>query len=467
LNSGVKAIIKVASSNFLVMSIGIVQTFILPYILEPTEYGYWSFFGLCVGYAGFIILGFCDGFYLKYGGKRYEDIDKKLFSGYYWVLFCYLLIIFLAWCLGIRTLLSYNKRSVILIFIGIGSVFACLNSYFILLNQATARFSIYAKGNVIEKIVILIVSLGCIVIHNVNCYYIICAALCGKILTTIYFAFYSKDIICVKPQFNKVFWSSVVDNIRIGFTLTLSGVSAMLITGFGRFVVENKLGIEELGYYSVMFSISALFTQLIYAVSTVLYPTMRRVDEVKAKFLLMNLDQLIINFGSVILILYYPARYLLEFLFPKYRPAMDCVLYLFPIVICQTRMTLVYNTIYKVLRWEKQLLNNAIISLVVCVTITLILFKINPSKESVALATYSSFFFWNMFSMYYYRKKEGQKKWLIGSDMFLCIIYIIVNYLLGFSVLSCMITILTVLSILFIKNKQTIKIINQLKKYLR
>lgn len=464
LKSEVKSMIKVVSSNLLVMLIGIVQTFILPNILEPVEYGYWSLYGLYIGYAGFVIWGFCDGFYLKYGGKRYEDIDKKLFSGYHWILFCYLILLFLAWCLGIKLLLPYDKRSVILIFIGIGGILVCQNSYFILLNQATARFSIYAKGNVIEKIVVLIVSLGCILLPNVNCYYIICAALIGKILTTIYFAFCSRDIIFLKPQFDRMLWCSVVDNIRVGFTLTLSGVGAMLITGFGRFVVENKLGIEELGYYSLMFSISALFTQLIYAVSTVLYPTLRRVDEVKAKYLLGNLDQLIINFGGIILILYYPARYLLQFLFPKYQPAMSCILFLFPIVICQSRMTLVYNTIYKVLRWEKQLLNNAFISLIFCVISTFMLFNLKSNKESVALAAYMSFFFWNMCAIYYYRKKEGLRQRLINSDVILCIIYIITNYLLGYSIISFTVTLLTVLLTLLVKNKQTIKIIKEFRE---
>lgn len=464
LKSEIKSMIKVISSNLLVMLIGIVQTFMLPYMLEPTEYGYWSLFVLYIGYAGFIILGFCDGFYLKYGGKRYEDIDKKLFSGYHWILFCYLTLMFLVWCLSIMMLLPYDKRSVVLIFIGIGSVLACQNSYFILLNQATGRFSIYAKGNVIEKIVILIVSLGCMIIPNVNCYYIICASIIGKSLTTIYFAFYSRDIIFLKPQFNKKFWSSVVDNVRIGFTLTLSGVGAMLMTGFGRFVVENKLGIEELGYYSLMFSVSALFTQLIYAVSTVLYPVLRRVDGAKAKFLLRNIDQVIINFGGVILILYYPVRYLLEILFPRYRPAMNCILYLFPIIICQTRMTLVYNTIYKVLRWEKQLLNNAIVSLIFCIISTFMLFKLKPDKESVALATYIAFLFWNMCATCYYRKKEGLKKQLIGSDTILCIIYIIANCFFGYSFLSFIVTLLTILLTLILKNKQTIKIIKEFRE---
>ena len=459
----VKSIINVLSANFLLILVGIAQTFILPCLLEPSEYGYWSLYLLYVGYAGFIILGFCDGFYLKYGGEKYEEIDKNTFSGYHWILVVYLLLLLIVWISIMTLLIPFDKRYVVLVFIGIGGVLANHVSYFVLLNQATARFAIYARGHVIEKIVILIVAILCIFMPGVNSYYIIVASLIGKFITLLYFMYFSKNIIFSKPLINKKTLFSVIDNMRVGFTLTLSGVGAMLMTGFGRFVIEKQLGIKELGYYSLMFSISVLITQLIYAFSTVFFPFLRRIKEERVKYFLQNLDQLIINLSGVLLILYYPIRYVMEVIFPQYHPAMGPMLFLFPIILYQCRITLVYNTIYKVLRFEKQLLKNILIALSFCVIITLFLFNINQSKESIALATYISFFFWNLNAIWYYKKREGLKLKLITTDTTLSVIYILVNHLLGYTLYSFIITFMLVLLLMLFNFRQTIKILKEFK----
>ncbi|MGF7057751.1 lipopolysaccharide biosynthesis protein [Brassicibacter mesophilus] len=460
----IKSIINVLSANIIIILIGIVQTFILPSILVPEEYGYWSLYLLYTGYAGFLILGFCDGFYLKYGGEKYEDLDKSIFSCYHWILATYLITLFAIWYLLLTAFLPHDKRYLVFIFIGIGVVLSNQRSFFVLLNQATARFSIYAKGHVIEKISILIIAIICIFVRNVNAFYIIIASVVGKLITLIYFTFFSKDIVLTKPHIDKNIGLSVIDNIKVGFTLTLSGVGGMLMTGFGRFVVEKQLGIVELGYYSLMFSISALFTQLIYAFSTVFFPVFRRVKEIRAKYLLGRFDQLIINLSGIILIIYYPARYLLEIIFPQYHPAMNPMVFLFPIVICQSRMTLVYNTLYKVLRYEKQLLKNVLIALAFSTLVTIVFFNLNKDKESVAFATYLGFLFWNTIARYYYRKKENiNNKW-ITPDIFLSFIYILANLIWGYTVTSFVIISVAVILVVASKIQETDEIIKEFRK---
>lgn len=463
MKSSMKSIFQVLSANVLVTIIGVVQTLILPFILTPIDYGYWSLYLLFVSYAGFLILGFCDGFYLKYGGEKYESLDKGLFSSFHLILVVYLLIVFMLWVSSVSIFLSSDEKYIVFLMIGFGGVLFCLRSYYILLNQATARFSIYAKGSVIEKVVILIVALVCLFVPNVNSYYIIASSIIGKLITVIYFAYFSRDIVFYRPVLNRGTWISAIDNVKVGFTLTLSGVGTMLITGFGRFVVENQLGIIELGYYSFVFSITILFTQLIYAISTVLFPILRRIKEVLAKRILENLDQLLINLSGIILILYYPSRYLLEMFFPKYQPAMDLMLYLFPMIISQNRMMLVYNTLYKVLRFEKQLFKNVLIALSFSVIVTILFFWKSGTMESIALATYIGIFFWNFLSVNYYRKEEGLKRKWITSDTVISLIFISINLLFGFSLLSF--TIILIISLVFslFKYQKTSKIIKDLR----
>lgn len=467
MRSNIKSIIDVLSANLLITFIGIIQTFLLPYILGPTEFGYWSLYMLYVGYAGFFVFGFCDGFYLKFGGKEYKSINKELFSAFHLILVLYLALAFIVWILIIDTLSLSDKRNTTFFFIGVGGVLFCYRSYFILLNQATARFTIYAKGQVIEKIFILVIAFICIFIPNVYGLYIILASIVGQLITVIYFIHYSRDIVFAKPLFNKEVWLDVFDNIKVGFTLTLASVGAMLITGIGRFMVEGNLGVKELGYYSLMFSVSVLFTQMINAISSVTFPLFRRVRKKIASNLIKSIDQLIINSAGALLVLYYPARYFLTLILPRYEPAMDVLLYLFPIIICQSRMTLVYNTIYKVLRFEKQLLKNALISLVFGLLVTLLSFKLIPSKESIAFATYLTFLFWNIISIQYYRKKVGIKVKSITIDTILSFIYIGINLLFGFTLISFILAVIIVLIVTLLKINETTQIIKGVYGYLR
>ena len=78
-----KSLFKVIGSNFIVLFIGIFATFVLPKMIDPLQYGYYSLFTLYVSYAGITLLGYVDGIYLKYGGKKYDELSKKEFAGYF------------------------------------------------------------------------------------------------------------------------------------------------------------------------------------------------------------------------------------------------------------------------------------------------------------------------------------------------------------------------------------------------
>lgn len=74
-----KGIIKNAfyatSANSLSMLASVLLSFVLPKFVSIVDYGYWQFFILYSGYVGFLHLGFCDGLYLRYGGKKNDSIN--------------------------------------------------------------------------------------------------------------------------------------------------------------------------------------------------------------------------------------------------------------------------------------------------------------------------------------------------------------------------------------------------------
>lgn len=459
-----KSIMQVLSANMFVTIIGILQTFLLPLILSPLEYGYWSLYLLYVSYAGFILFGFCDGFYLKHGGITYKNLDKQLFSFFHLVLLIYLIIVLLVWELIIMINISDDRQRNVLLLIGVGGFLLALRSYFVLLNQAMARFKIYSFGVVIEKIIILLAIMIFFTFPDVNSFYIILASVLGKLLTIIYFAYQTKEIIFSKTKIKKIYIRDSWDNIKVGFSLTLSGVGIMLISGFGRFYVGEKLGIIELGLYSFMFTISLVFTQTILAVSSVLFPILKRVAEEKARNLLEKADELIIDFSILILLLYYPVRFILEIIFLEYTSSMSLLIFLFPIIVSQTRMSLIFNTLYKIFRYEKQLMFNVLYSLIVCILLTITFFEIYNTKESIALATYLSFISWNMISIYFYNRLKNRKINIISNDVIFSVIFIVLNMIFGYNLYTFFTLFIVSISYLWIKKNKVKDNISQLKK---
>lgn len=440
----VKSIFKVISSNSVNMLIGIITAFIIPGLLGPEQYGYYSLFALYASYVGFLLFGYCDGFYLVYGGTSYQQLDKKLFSSYFYLMVIYLISISAFLAIYINYCYPVGYKLAILNLVILGGFFQNINGYFILLNQASSRFSIYAIGHVIEKVIFLIGVVLSFYIKSSSAFYVIALIIIGKIFTSVYFIYYSRDIVFMKPHFDKEVFDGARSNIKAGLLLTLSAVGTMLMTGIGRFAIENRIGITQLGYYSFTFSVTVLFTQILSAISVVLYPLLRKYDSNQAKNMVNKLDRLIMYVSGIVLLSYYPGRFLLELLFPKYKAGMDVLLYLLPIVICESRRLIVYNMIYKVMRMEKQLVQNVVISLLFCLAITLIGLEFTSSIEMVAAMTYISLLVWNTITILLYNKKTQSKEKLFGKDFLQCIGYFVLFYMFRYTVTGF------VLSIVFI-----------------
>ncbi len=83
----------VVSSNLTSTLISILIVLIVPKVLGVSEYGYWQMYLLYASYTGFLQLGWCDGVYLKYGGREYNQLNKALMkSQFIYVTLMYILL---------------------------------------------------------------------------------------------------------------------------------------------------------------------------------------------------------------------------------------------------------------------------------------------------------------------------------------------------------------------------------------
>ena len=76
-----KSIAKVFSANVLQLISSLVIGFIVPVILSIEGYANLKTYTLYVSYIGFFHLGFIDGLYIKYGGKKINEINIGVLKG--------------------------------------------------------------------------------------------------------------------------------------------------------------------------------------------------------------------------------------------------------------------------------------------------------------------------------------------------------------------------------------------------
>jgi O-antigen/teichoic acid export membrane protein len=463
MKKNIKSFYKVALSNALVMLLGVVSTLIIPTVLGPSEFGQWQVYVLYSSYVGLLLFGFCDGLYLIHGGESYKKLDYGKFSSYFYLLTIYLLIISLISYFSLRIIDINNDRKFTLIAVCITILLQGLNSYFILINQATSRFTIYSVTNSLEKVVFVLSTLILLLVTESSFIFIILIALFAKMLVLLVNILADKDLVFTKPKLNIQIFREITLIIRAGLPLTLSGIFSMLITGSGRFLVEFKLGLVQFGYYSLAFSIISIVTQVIVAGSVVLYPIMRNTLVKNYYAIIKNTDKLLEYVGVLINLLYFPVVMIINFFLPEYKPALVCILVIFPILIYQSRMSIVYNTFYKVLRLENKMLFNGLVALLFCLFITHLLFLIKPSIFIISIATLISYIFWNFISGYYLYRKLNKSKPFSGIDITSTTIFIILN--MYFPSITSLIFYLIFILILFISKKgEIINLIRYFKK---
>jgi len=67
------------ASNLISLIISALIVLVIPRIIGVEDYGYWQLYLFYSSYITFLTLGWNDGIYLRYGGEKYDNLDKKLF----------------------------------------------------------------------------------------------------------------------------------------------------------------------------------------------------------------------------------------------------------------------------------------------------------------------------------------------------------------------------------------------------
>lgn len=343
------------TSNIISFLISLCVAFVVPKYLGVREYAYWQLYSFYVAYRGILHFGWIDGIYLKYGGKQYDHLEKDALHAQFFMLV--MLEIFVAtviFLISSYMIQDSNKRYIAVCF-GISCLIYLPATLLQYLLQATNRIVEYARCVFFERVIYVLLIIFFLLFGVKKFQVLVFADIIAGCFTLFAMIYICKDIILIKGNYEKGV-KEAFSNIGIGSKLLMGNVGGALIIGITRQSIETRWGIEIFGKISLTLSASSMLTVLINAVSLVLYPVIRNLNEKKMKKMFFLFEDTLSTVICGLLIIYFPAKETLSVWLPQYAESLRYMALLFPMCLFESLYFLLITTYLKALRKEKTIM---------------------------------------------------------------------------------------------------------------
>ncbi len=383
---GFKNTIFVVLAQSVKFLLGIAKALILPIILGVTNFGYWQVYLLYMSYVGIFALGFNDGIYLKYGKYDYDQLPKPVFRTSIKLFIIFQIVITLLVSVLILFEPDFNKQ-LAMIFASINIPIAGLTGVLIYVLQVTNQLKKYSLYTVLDKAIIMIIILLALVVRTDQFILIILADIISKLIVLGLMIYSCRDLIFGKGVALGTATKEIFDNINIGIKLMLANFAGMMVLGFGRLIIERFESVEVYGTYAFAISTINLVLVFITAVGLVIYPTLSRIDDHRYPNYFKELNKALKLLIFVLLISYFPLSIFIERFMKEYILIFEYLPIIFAVVFVQTKMQILINPFYKLLREEKIMLGANITGLIMAMILVSALYFTTRSVTLVALST--------------------------------------------------------------------------------
>ena len=347
-----KNVIYAIGANLSRIFTTLILTLLLPKVMTVEDYSYWQLYHFYATYFVYSTLGWTEGLYIKYGGIRYLELDRKKISFQIWgvsvheIIFACLIVL-----AGGIFLQTGDVKRQLLLGAAIYTIFHVVLSQLQAVLQASGRISDYAGSYSMERLFFLITSICCILCGLLDFRLIMAGEILSNAVLMCYTAFLCREVVFVKP----IFLEGIREEyrlIRIGFSVSFAGFLGQLVIGVVRLGVEQKWGTVAFGMLSLSFSMANMAVTCITAVSIVIFPVLKRLERNKAEFLYLPVRDLMTftMFGA--LLFYEPVRVLLTLWLPEYEESIRYLAVLLPLCIYEVRNSVLTCTYLKA--WMKQ-----------------------------------------------------------------------------------------------------------------
>ncbi|MHA1381518.1 MAG: hypothetical protein ACTSRG_24390, partial [Candidatus Helarchaeota archaeon] len=360
-------------STLISLLVSTIVILVVPKLIGVEDYGYWQLYLFYASYVGFMHFGWNDGIYLRYGGKNYNSLNKKLFFSQFYMLTITQLIIAIIIVALTFYFTTNSNRIFIFLMVAICMVITNVRWMLIYILQATYRIKEYARINIIGRILYVSIIIVFLLFGIREYKLMIIADIIGRFISLSYAAYLCEDIVFRK--ISTLFFSlkETFENITVGVKLMFANIASMLIIGVIRFGIERSWDVSTFGKVSLTLSASNLLMLFINTVGIIVYPILRRTKQNNLPTIYITMRDFLMVFLLGILIIYYPFKETLFYWLPKYADSLKFMALLLPICVYEGKMALLINTYLKSLRKESLMLKINLTSLFVSVISTIFL----------------------------------------------------------------------------------------------
>lgn len=360
-NNYIKNISYTVMANGITLFIAMFSTLILPKFLGINSFGMYQIYIFFTGYVGFLHLGWCDGVYLKYGGNNFDELDmksqKKDFNGF---ILSQLLIMTIL--LTAISFFNFGEKQVIYYFAILNIPLLNIRFYFYYILQATDKMKEYSTASILDRLLFVLLTAIYLIIGGNSFIWVLLIDIFCKIISLFYLwivcrSFTFLKVYSLDPQLSYSF-------IKIGINLMIANLCSILIVGIIRFAIQNIWSIETYSLVSFSLSLTNLLMVFVSSVGIAIYPLLKKIDSSQYSIIYLNIRSCLMVVIFLGLLLYYPARFVLGIWLPDYEKSFFYMIILFPIVVFDSKVSLLTNTFLKVLRKEKAIMQVNIRSLI-------------------------------------------------------------------------------------------------------
>lgn len=392
-------------ANIFSVFVSMLMILVLPKIMTMEDYGIWQLFMFYFSYVGFFHFGWIDGIYLRYGGQNFSALSRKTFGGQFWLLLILLLVEF---AIVNILLISGIIKNCILIFVlrvsSIAGVFYIIFAYVNFILQLSDKIKEYARNIILERFLILLLTLICITLIETKYDKVIYVTIMSEFLAMSFGLYTIRDLIFVERDTLYNAMNEAYVNISAGSKLMLANIAGMLILGIIRFGISQEWDIVTFGKVSLTLNISNFLMVFISAVSIVLFPILKRINQDRLAEIYVLLRNILSYSLLAMLIIYYPLKIFLLYWLPKYSDTLVYMGLLLPICVFESKLQMLVNTYLKSLRQEALMLKINFVSVVFALFMTYVTVVILHNLKLAILSIVINFAFRLLLAEYFIEK---------------------------------------------------------------
>lgn len=384
-------ILQVSFSNIFKLISGVLVGFLLPKIIGVTDYGYYKTFTLYATYLGLFAFGFIDGIYLKYGGKNYDELDKQSFRMFTMILFVTQFAISLI--LGVIFILSLSgELKFIFICLAVYLLASNITGYYQMISQITSRFRELSFRTIILS---ALTCLALVILWIINRYFnyevsyrlftIIYTSI--MIALTFWYIWTYRDITFGKKDEIKNNKKLILSFIISGIPLLVSNLCQTLLITLDRQFVNVLFDTDTYAVYAFAYNMLALITTALSAISTVIYPSLKKTNTNLLKEGYSKFVSVILILVFMCLLVYFPLVWFINWFLPQYIDSLPIFRIILPGLAISSVVTIVMHNYYKTFNKEIVFFIKALIVLVLAIIANLVAYYLFKTTISISIAS--------------------------------------------------------------------------------